>query len=105
VGDEPAASDDRRDRPVVVRPPIEVVDPDALVPDANLVRPPPNRFTHELTRDEPFRYQDTDERPTGTLSKGTRVVLLIDGPTCRVVDGSGLYVAIDGAALRPLDHP
>jgi hypothetical protein len=90
-----------------LRPPVEMVAPAFLVPDSNLIQPPPNRFTHELVRDEPFRYDEAAEpaEPDGILAKGTRVVVLVEGEICWVVDGSGLYVAIHREGLRRLTEP
>jgi hypothetical protein len=87
-----------------LRPPVEMVAPASLVPNSNLIQPRPNRFTHELVRDEPFRYSEAAEpaEPDGIFAKGTRVVLLVEGEICWVVDGSGLYVAIHGDGLRRL---
>jgi hypothetical protein len=94
---------------VVLRPEAVVLGDEALVPAANLVRPPPNHFTHELTVDEPYRF----DRPgggqsghDGVLHAGTPVMLLVEGDdTCRVVDGSGLYVAVRCSSLRALARP
>jgi hypothetical protein len=87
------------------RPDAVVLGEDALVPERNVVQPPPNRFTHELVVDEPYRL-DRPERadePDGVLPAGTPVVLLIEGADrCRVVDGSGLYVEVGRASLREL---
>ena len=89
-----------------VRPPATVLPDEALVPPANLISPPPNHFTHELNRREPFYYATTwakGARPDGELAPGTRVVLLRrDGSACRVVDARGLCVGIACDALRPL---
>jgi len=89
----------------MLRPKARVLADETLVPDANLVRPPPNRFTHELLVDEPFRLdrsEDTGE-PDGVLLAGTPVVLLVeDADSCRVVDGRGLYVEVRRESLRKL---
>jgi hypothetical protein len=93
------------ERPVVQRPEALVLGEEALLPERNVVRPPPNRFTHQLTVDEPYRL-DRPERsaePDGVLPAGTRVVLLVEGPErCRVVDGRGLYVEVRRDSLREL---
>jgi hypothetical protein len=90
---------------VVQRPEAVVLGEKALVPERNLVRPPPNRFTHELVVDEPYRLdrpERTDE-PDGVLRARTRVVLLVEAADrCRVVDGRGLYVEVRRASLREL---
>ena len=88
------------------RPETTVLDEEALVPERNLVRPPPNRFTHELVVDEPYRLDRPGGPPDGVLPAGTRVVLLVEGPDrCRVVDGRGLYVEVRRASLRRLPEP
>ena len=91
--------------PRMLRPEPRVLADEALVPDANVISPPPNRFTHELVRDEPYRL-DRPVRahaPDGVLEAGSSVVLLVDGPElCRVVDASGLYVEVSRDGLRPL---
>ena len=81
----------------MLRPEPRVLADGALVPDANVISPPPNRFTHELVRDVPYRL-DRPARahePDGVLEAGSSVVLLVDGPElCWVVDASGLYVEV-----------
>jgi hypothetical protein len=93
------------ERPVVQRPEALVLGEEALLPERNVVRPPPNRFTHQLTVDEPYRL-DRPERsaePDGVFPAGTRVVLLVEGPDrCRVVDGRGLYVEVRRDSLLEL---
>ena len=89
----------------VLRPDVHVLDRSALVPDRNVVRPPPTRFTHELVADTPFRL-DRDPPggpPDGVLAAGTPVVVASrEGDRCRVVDGRGLAVQVPCAALRAL---
>jgi hypothetical protein len=89
----------------VLRPEIAVLGNEALVPAANVVRPPPLRFTHELVVDEPY-HLDRPERapePDGVLRRGTRVALLHQGDDhCRVADASGLSVDVRRASLREL---
>ena len=101
-GDDAAADPDRGE---MLRPDAVVLGDDALVPERNLVRPAPNRFTHELLVDEPYTY-DRPERartPDGVLTTGTPVVLLVEeGERCRVVDAGGLYVEVRCASLRQL---
>jgi hypothetical protein len=91
----------------MLRPEAKVLGDEALVPAANLVRPPPNRFTHELAVDEPYRF-DRPERaaePDGLLPAGTPVAVLVESrERCRVVDGSGLYVEVRRTSLRELPH-
>ncbi len=71
----------------------------------NIIRPPPNRFTHELLADEPYRLDRSEDagEPDGVFPAGTPVVLLVEGPdSCRVVDGDGLYVEVRRESLRKL---
>lgn len=95
------------DEGVMLRPEPVVLGEEALVPDQNAVRPEPNRFTHELLVDEPYRFDrpEPSAEPDGMLPAGTPVVLMVEGPErCRVVDGSGLYVEVRRASLRPLSQ-
>jgi hypothetical protein len=105
VEDEPEHA--RKPEPgVMLRPEAVVLGDEALVPAPNLVRPPPNRFTHELLVDEPYRFDRPGRErtePDGVLRAGTPVALLVEGDDrCRVVDGSGLYVAVRRSSLREL---
>jgi hypothetical protein len=102
AGDEERPADEPG---VILRPDVRVLRDEALVPEQNVVRPPPNRFTHELVAAEPYRFDRParGEEPDGVLPAGTRVVLLVeDADGCRVVDGSGLYVAVSRTSLRKL---
>jgi hypothetical protein len=98
-------ADDEPDEEVVLRPEFVVLGEGALVPEANVVRPPPTRFTHELMVDEPY-YLDRPDRAAeadGVMRAGTRVALLEQSDDrCRVVDGSGLSVDVRRASLREL---
>jgi len=90
-----------------LRPRFEILGEDSLVPDDNLVRPAPDRFTHELVRAEPYFYRP-GEAPAGHLPAGAPVVLLTedDGAgRCRVVDGRGLSVEVASDSLRRLPEP
>jgi hypothetical protein len=103
MGDRERGGD--RDRGRVLRPDPVVLSEGAVVPDANLIDPAPNRFTHELARDEPYRFDVHPRRPKpdGVLAAGTPVAVLVEGPeTCRVATGSGLYVDVPAGALRAL---
>jgi hypothetical protein len=89
----------------MLRPEFSVLGDEALVPERNVIRPPPNRFTHELLADEPYRLDRSEDagEPDGVLPAGTPVVLLVEGPdSCRVVDGDGLYVEVRRESLRKL---
>lgn len=89
-----------------VRPESLVLPANAVVPNENLIWPAPNRFTHVLTRVQPYFYRTVEEGAPadGEFAAGTEVVLLVyaGGGACRVVDGRGLYVEIEYAALRRL---
>jgi hypothetical protein len=90
-----------------LRPEITVLGEDALVPERNLIAPPPNQFTHELTRPLPFYYAEAQEgeAPAGQFPAGTRVVLLRyeGGRHCRVADGHGLYVETEYDGLSRIE--
>ena len=89
-----------------LRPDPMVLAEEALIPGHNLVHPPPTRFTHELTADEPYRYDRPKAgagEPDGVLPAGTPVVLMVDGrERSRVVDGQGRYIDVRTASLREL---
>lgn len=86
----------------VLRPTAEVLAADALVPAANVVQPPPDQFSHVLTRDEPYRFgTDPTATPDGELQRGTPVLVVVnDGHHARVIDGRGLYVQVRSESLR-----
>ena len=88
------------------RPEARVLPPESLVPSESLIRPPPNRFTHETVARTPFSYASSSGTgEDGSLSAGTKVVVLRtdedDGRTA-VVDASGLYVFVATSSLREL---
>ncbi len=90
----------------MIRPKAEVLADAALIPAANLISPPPNQFTHQLTVAQPFYYSGAKQgrMPEGEFAAGTKVVLLVykGGRFCRVVDQQGLYVETEYAGLQPL---
>jgi hypothetical protein len=90
----------------VERPESVVLGSEAVVPTGNIISPPPNQFTHELTSVEPYYYGSAAQgRPSdGTMDAGTRLILMRHegGPYCRVADADGLYVEIRYESLRPL---
>jgi hypothetical protein len=89
----------------MLRPEAIVLPDGSLVPVGNVLRPPPNRFTHRLLEDEPYRFDDSPRTadPAGVLPAGTRVALLVEGADrCRVVDERGLYVDVRPQSLGPL---
>jgi hypothetical protein len=89
-----------------LRPEAVVIGDEATIPDHNLIVPPPNQFTHEVTRATPYFFTrpDRDRLPAGQFAQGTRVVLLVyeGGSHCRVADGRGLYVEIEYDSLKRL---
>ena len=89
----------------MLRPKPTVLKRSALVPTEHLIKPPPTRFTHELTRSQPYYYAPGRGQPDGKFAAGTRVVLLeSDGDEyCRVVDAQGLCVETACRGLRALD--
>ena len=90
-----------------IRPEAKVLPKESLVPPESLIHPPPNRFTHEVRRRQPFSYGDTAAAPAdGELERGAKVVLLVRhrGDACRVVDAQGRYVRTAFSGLRPLTH-
>ena len=90
----------------MIRPTALVLPTSALIPDRNLRLPAPTQFTHEVIADQPYYYCDPSptDAPDGTLSAGTKVVLLSHegGTLCQVVDGQGLSVTTACVGLRPL---
>jgi hypothetical protein len=88
----------------MLRPKAVVLDNDALVPPKNVVKPPPNRFTHKVKRSQPYFYEDLREVPNGEFTAGTPVVLMVyhGGDSCRVVDEHGLYVETAYGGLHRL---
>ena len=92
-----------------LRPEAEVLGTESLVPPANVVLPPPNRFTHRVVGETPywFRTEEEAEVPDGTFPPGTKVVVLVveRGHRCRVVDERGLYVEVGSETLAVLDGP
>jgi hypothetical protein len=86
----------------MLRPEARVLPDAALVQETDVISPPPNRFTHKLVADEPYRSGRGGD-PDGVLPAGTPVVLMVDGgERCRVVDGRGLYVEVMRSNLRSL---
>jgi hypothetical protein len=89
------------------RPEVVVLPDSALVPSNNRVSPPPNQFTHEVTRAQPFyfAYQGPDTVANGEFQPGTKVVLLVYESVqamCHVVDSRGLYVQTSWEGLARL---
>ena len=82
----------------------EVLPESAMVPERNLLRPPPNQFTHKVKVEQPYYFQTPHlgAPAEGIFAAGTKVVLLLHdgGPVCFVADDRGLYVATAFAGLR-----
>jgi hypothetical protein len=102
-----AADDEDRDEvEVIPHEDVVEIDDEAVIPDHNLIRPPPTHFTHQLIVDEPYwfdRPRHGDE-PDGVFASGTPVTVLVsDDIRSRVVDAGGLYVEVSTASLAPLD--
>lgn len=77
----------------------------ALAPEVTVVTPPPNRFTHVVRARQAFYSGSAaSEEPTGTLSAGAKVVLMVrgKGDTCRVIDKRGRYVLTSCKGLAPM---
>jgi hypothetical protein len=72
----------------------------------NIIQPPPNQFTHELTQDEPYYFIGPQQQspPDGTFSSGTKVVLMVydGGSYGRVADGEGVYAVTAYNSLKRL---
>jgi hypothetical protein len=86
----------------MIQPESQVLPGAALVPDRNVIDPPPDRFTHTVTRVQPYFYAVPSENhaPDGHFQAGALVVLLKDqNPYCWVADAQGLYVATERDGL------
>jgi hypothetical protein len=90
----------------IIRPKAVVLNDAAMIPEKNLISPPPNQFTHELQQAQPYYYNQAEaaEKSDGEFAAGARVVLMVydGGSYCRVVDAQGLYVEIAYEGLRRL---
>lgn len=88
------------------RPEVNVLPDESLIPERNLIIPPPNQFTHELKNSQLFYYNGAQQGfpPDGELPKKTKVVLFRyeGGNYCRVIDGQGLYVEIEFNSLQKI---
>ncbi len=89
----------------MLRPDSTVLPESAMIPDRNLIRPPPNQFTHQVIAKQPYFYATPNENTAadGVFEPGTAVVLMlyIGCKYCHVVDGRGLYVVTLFDALKP----
>lgn len=72
----------------------------------NIIQPPPNQFTHQLTQDEPYYFIGPQQKSpaNGTFARGTKVVLMVDdgGNYSWVVDGKGIYALTACHSLKRL---
>jgi hypothetical protein len=88
------------------RPEIVILPDGAAIPDRNLIRPAPNQFTHEVSRSQPYYFNDGQHggSANGEFPANTKVVLLRydGGRYCRVADGQGLYVELEYDSLEIL---
>ena len=89
------------------RPKAEILEDSALIPAKNLIKPAPNRFTHQTIEPAPFFYDhyERDREPDGQFPEGTQVILLVDsdGEYCRVADNQGLYVEVLRTSIKKID--
>ena len=89
----------------MLRPAQIVVPASDMNPEAVVVSPPPNRFTHAVRARQPFYIGSLlTGQPGGMLAAGAKVVLLVRGrgDLCRVIDRRGRYVTTSCKGLRPL---
>jgi hypothetical protein len=88
------------------RPKATVLPDAALVPDRNLIQPPPTQFTHEIIAEQPYYYTGPHQAapPEGKFPAGTKVKLIAHdgGPVCQVADDRGLCVVTAFSGLQPL---
>jgi hypothetical protein len=90
----------------VLRPKATILEDSALVPRENRISPAPKRFTHILTRSQPFYFKEAQQGgpPDGEFPLETKLLLLQfeGGRYCRVADERGLNVEIEYDALKKL---
>lgn len=91
----------------VFKPKAVVLPDESLVPDENIISPPPNRFTHRLNESQPYYFGGAQQGapPNGEFPAGAKVVLMRrdgESPYCRVADGQGLYAEIEFGSLEKL---
>lgn len=89
-----------------IKPKAEVLPEESLIPEKNLIYPPPNIFSHRLMRSEPYYFTSMMQGslPDGEFSEGAKVILLKHegGNNCRVVDEQGIYAEIEFDSLKKL---
>ena len=87
------------------RPNASVLPDSALVPESNLLLPPPQQFTHVVKAEQPYYYLGPHQAapPEGSFVAGTKLVITShEGAFCRVVDARGLHVSTALAGLEPI---
>ena len=86
-----------------LRPDMEILGDESIIPAHNLIEPPPNQFTHNVVADTPFYFgaETGGDVANGYFKAGTPVVLLVrdERGRCRVVDGQGIYAEISEESL------
>lgn len=89
-----------------IRPEMQLLPEEALIPGKNLVDPPPDQFSHEMARAGDFYFSSAAQasKPNGSFPAKTKLLLIRHdgGRYCRVADGRGIYAEIEFAALRKL---
>jgi hypothetical protein len=91
--------------PAPPKPPTPPAKPVAPKPVAVAPAAPAKTMTHWLTADQPYytAIPTTGAKPAGTLTKGTKVLLLIPGSWSQIetADGKTVYTKIDGVDTIP----
>jgi hypothetical protein len=95
--------------PIITRPPVKVLPPDAQLPERNVLQPVPNVFTHKLVVSQPYYYDEPPaaQLPAGEWTAGTLLIVIrvVQGyDYCWVADGNGRYVVTLRAGLRSLTN-
>ena len=89
----------------MIRPETIILPDSAQLSERNVLRPPPNQFSHVINGEQPYYFGGVDEAApaAGYFSAGTKVLLLRqDSSECWVANSRGLYVAIPCNGLRRL---
>ena len=90
----------------ISRPEARVLPDESIVPERNLIVPPPNQFTHQLKRAQAYYFDGAQQgrQPDGEFPSGAKVLLLVfnGGAYCRVADEQGLYVELEYESLHKL---
>jgi hypothetical protein len=89
-----------------LRPNAVVLPESATIPEANLVLPAPDAFSHRVARAQPYFYAvpRRARAPDGTFDAGTQVLVLKStrGRWCHVADARGLRVVTARDGLEEL---